>query len=66
MSFNWVDIAGLLILATAQFFVAVRFWWARSPIVFSLPMGLWFAYRTSKQFVVDEVPAPEEDRREIA
>jgi hypothetical protein len=65
-SYGWLDIAAIVVLATIQLFVAVRFWWARVGFVYFLPIGLWFAYRSSRPMTVEEVPAPDEARREIA
>ena len=66
VSYGWLDIAAIVVLATIQLFVAVRFWWARVGFVYFLPIGLWFLYRSSSPMTVEEVPAPVESRREIA
>ena len=55
----------LVVISTIQLFVAVKFWWARSRFFFFIPIGVWLAYRMSLQFVVEEVPAPEEELRKI-
>jgi len=65
-SYGWIDIVAIVVLATIQLFVAVRFWWARVSFVYFLPIGLWFLYRSSRPMIVEEVPAPDEARREIA
>ena len=66
LRFNWVDVAGLVLLATIQLFVAVRFWWARNSFLFFIPLGLWFMYRTSRQITVEEVPAPWLEQKDVA
>jgi hypothetical protein len=66
LTFGWIDIAATLILATIQFFVAVRFWWARVSLIYFLPIGVWFAFRTSNQDAIEEVPAPEDAHEKVA
>jgi hypothetical protein len=65
-SFNWVDLVALFALSLVSFFLASRFWWACNPFVFALPIGVWFNHRISAQFSIEEVPAPNEENREIA
>ena len=66
LSFNWVDLVVIIVLFAIELFIASRFWWALNPLFFFTPIGAWLAYRMSRQFTVEEIPAPEEESREIA
>ncbi|HEY2953707.1 MAG TPA: hypothetical protein VGK89_00485 [Candidatus Eisenbacteria bacterium] len=56
-NFGWVDIAGMAVLAFLGVLLAVRYSWMANPYVLGVPIALWFAYRVSSQFSVEEVPA---------